>query len=451
MTAGLLLDQLSELSRSDNAGASHAAVYGLLAQLHRSLEAGHEADRARARQLMFDFHDVECGWSLFLGSALWRNVGGGPAEFTNIWNFARFSGTPGKTSRLDPAVHLAIASSALGGSSSAARYILIGNLLRLSHRYGAAEDSYLEGIARNPGDPFLKFRLADLYLATYRAAQAEALLRQLKANYPYAREMMFLDPPTLPAMPTMFGELACGVVPLVCMVAADPVYVDRYAARYASSLRTQASAPVHLHLHVISDSAAPPDDEIFTRVGPALQGATLTHRALQFGQANDNWRKAVYACERFLILAELLEKYQRPVLVSDIDVVVQRDPLALLAALDGYDLGYTTFRNTNEAWERYAATVLLVQPSARAIDFFRRAVSLVLGILRSHPQPWFVDQIVLFRLIEAAYADCRVRYLENILGEIDTPGNTAWFGILHGSWQAVNHNTSNQQQEAANA
>lgn len=413
--------------------ANYRKVYDLLGA---SLASGwDDAQGDMAQRLIADTSRFECVWALTLLMMRWQSGKQSAADFLNLWNTARFAGIPVEYSQLAIDTHLTLGRQLMATWPSSVPYILVGNLLRLSLQFSQAQDVYLAGLLRHPDDPFLKLRLADLYLATYQMESAQRLLRQLQPRYPYAREMMFLDHAPGPALASVFGPQDAGAADMVCFVAADPGYLQRYALEYGRSLRQFAGHKVHAHIHVVREAEHEMPAALVDAMGQVLGSATLTQRTLRFDNANPNWIKAMYASERFLVVAELLEKYNKPVLVSDIDVLFLRDPTALLARLGDHDFMYTNFRNTNEAWERYAATVMLIRPTPASIAFFKRMAAMVLSTLQTHPQPWFVDQIALFRLIEDGAEGCRPLFVDQLLGEGDTVASTAYFKILHASWQ----------------
>ena len=73
----------------------------------------------------------------------------------------------------------------------------------------------------------------------------------------------------------------------------------------------------------------------------------------------------------------------------------------------------------------------MVRPTPAAIAFFQRLSGMVIALLNAHPQPWFVDQIAIFRLIEEGLTPAKCVHLELLL--TDTPSMTGFFRILHGS------------------
>ena len=52
-----------------------------------------------------------------------------------------------------------------------------------------------------------------------------------------------------------------------------------------------------------------------------------TERTVPLAGATANQRSALFASERFLFLAEMLAKYNKPLLVTDIDVECIKNPM----------------------------------------------------------------------------------------------------------------------------
>ena len=374
----------------------------------------------------------ECAWALLLASVLWRNGVQSPGDFENHRQFAQFAACSKKFTRLPKVRHLELAQAAVGEFPSPAVFVWLGNAHRFLHHTAQAEEAYLAGLHSYPADPFLKLRLADLYLATYKIEPAHLLLKQLQPNFPYAREMLFIAPAHVRAkIPEVFPQIAVSEKAMVWLVAADPAYLQKYARPWLASVQQITGNALQLHIHAVGDHATRLAEPLRSEL---IQSATLTERRVDLQAASPNQRKALFSCERFLFLAEMLEKYQKPILVTDIDVECVRDPCELLGRMGDADLGYTNFRNTLEAWERYAATALIFRPTEAAIAFCRRLADLLVSALDSHAQPWFIDQIALFRLLEEFPMGVKTCFLENILTETTPLAPSGYFRILHGSW-----------------
>ena len=378
---------------------------------------------------------TEAVWGLLAGLALWKSGGRTFADFSNVWMFSRFSGIQSQFNPYPAIEHLRRVETWSPDRAGPALYIIRGNAYRQLHRYSDAESAYLEGIEHFPADPFLKFRLVDLCLMTYQLGRARALLAGLRASYPYALEMMFSLPvPEAAIAPqNVLPDLSAENAEFVWLVAADPVYAEKYAVKFARTVAAQTHGSAHVHFHVVRDADTPPPAAVIEAV-KALVPMVSTERTVPLSGATPNQRSALFASERFLFLAELLAKYNKPLLVTDIDVECLKNPAELFQRLGDGDIGLTRFRVVRDAWDKYPATAIVIRPTSAAIEFFQKLSGMIITLLNNHPQPWFVDQVALYRLIEEGLTPAKVVLLEHILTDTE-PSAPAFFRILHGSWQ----------------
>ena len=399
------------------------------------------SDSNALKQLMVSCATTEPIWGLLLGLHLWQLGCTNAADFHNVWNCSRYAGIQSRFSNLNATEHLANSTTlyaSVNGSISAAQYITAGNAYRQLHRYSEAECTYLQGLDVCVDDPFLKFRLVDLWLMTYQHDRAKQLLSSLRSRFPYAVEMLFqhpvLDGTQGPA--DQLPDLKAEVANYIWLVAADPVYTERYGERLANSIATARQtipelSQLYLHLHVVNQPDKPTPVDVINRMN-ALLPLISTQRTLNLDAATENQRSAVFASERFIFLAEILAKYNKPILVTDIDVECLQDPYPLFSKMGDADIGYTRFHTVRDAWDKYPATVLLFKPTHAAIDLCKQLSGMIINLLKNHPHPWFVDQVALFRLIEEGLTPAKFVYLKHILTDTDSPN--AYFRILHGSW-----------------
>lgn len=404
-------------------------------------------------RLMVGCSTTEPVWSLLLGMCLWNSGRQTPHDFQNIWDCSRFAGIRSRFSAKDAEAHLAGVATSYGGHrltlDNWAPFIVRGNALRQLHRYADAESAYLHGLDVCPDNPFLKFRLVDLWLMTYQLDRAKQMLASLRPSFGFALEMLFQIPvPNEVAVSSsQLPALDPGERDYVWVVAADPVYIERYAQGWARSVadtldKGENSKPLRkplLHVHVLHPNGATGTDSgTDSRLAACLSAIAnllptkATQRSLDLSQASPNQRKAVFASERFLFLAEMLTKYQRPILVTDIDVECIQDPSNLFERMEGADIGYTRFTTVRDAWDKYPATALLFKPTEAAIGFCRHLAAMMTVLIQQHPQPWFVDQVALYRMIEEGRSAAKLILLENILTDSESP--VACFRTLHGSW-----------------
>ena len=413
------------------------------ARLHLAIkevvQKGETIDRLES--MMVAAANVEPVWALQAGLALWSAGHQQSHDFHNIWNCSRYAGIQSRFSSLTAQVHLDNIDTLYGSghtdadSPSLTSFIIRGNALRQMHRYGEAESAYLHGLVIYPDDPFLKFRLIDLWLMTHQHNRATELLASLRPRYPDALEMLFALPVSDAAIgpDKIMPELDADGADFIWLVAADPVYLQRYGVRLAQGVvRQRGETRVKLHVHVVTEPDKPAPTDVL-EVMATLIPMHVTQRQLDLKTASTSQRKALFASERFLFLAEMLAKYQRPMLVTDIDVECLQNPFPLFWQMGDADIAHTRFAIVRDAWDRYPATALLFRPTEAAITFCKRLSGMIITLLNSHTNPWFVDQVALFRLIEGGLTPGKLTYLEYLL--TDTASPQAYFRILHGSWQ----------------
>lgn len=170
----------------------------------------------------------------------------------------------------------------------------------------------------------------------------------------------------------------------VFFAAADEAYVDLYARWYALSVLKYGDVPALIVVHVIGGMGKLA--EIAARVGiddDRLVFAADTFdatKALATGcfDAPPKGRAekpiAHYQCVRFIRLGALLAHLERPVFVSDIDLILQRGVADLLDRTAGADVVFNENTENWNAGSRLTANLLQVNPTpgARTLLAFLR-------------------------------------------------------------------------------
>lgn len=170
----------------------------------------------------------------------------------------------------------------------------------------------------------------------------------------------------------------------VFFAAADEAYVDLYARWYALSVLKYGDVPALIVVHVIGGIGKLA--EIAARVGiddDRLVFASDTFdaaKALATGcfDAPPKGRAekpiAHYQCVRFIRLGALIEHLERPVFVSDIDLILQRGVADLLDRTAGADVVFNENTENWNAGSRLTANLLQVNPTpgARTLLAFLR-------------------------------------------------------------------------------
>ncbi|MES2341779.1 MAG: FkbM family methyltransferase [Pseudomonadota bacterium] len=161
----------------------------------------------------------------------------------------------------------------------------------------------------------------------------------------------------------------------VFFAAADETYVDLYARWYALSVLKYSDVPSLIVIHVIGGAerlaeiavAVGIGDERLIFAGDAFDAAAVTTKVYDAPPKGFIPRPvAHFQCVRFLRLGALLARLERPVFVSDIDLILQRGVADLLARGAGADVMFNENELSLNAGSRLTANLLRVNPTPNA-------------------------------------------------------------------------------------
>jgi hypothetical protein len=188
----------------------------------------------------------------------------------------------------------------------------------------------------------------------------------------------------------------------------------RYFARFASDLCRGYEAlglREPLHFHVIQA-----DDASFA----LFADLKARHPALTLGLSREPagpWSHPVYySCVRFLVMEELIVRYDRPVLAMDADIVPKLKPDVFVGQAKGADFAcFATGRI--EPASAYQASVMYFSTSARTREFVSLLRNFVLAKMDLPPVlSWMLDQAALYSVM-AMLAEDRPDFTFRNLGE----------------------------------
>jgi hypothetical protein len=384
---------------------------------------------------------TEALWGLLLGQILWKCGSKSISDFTNIWAFSRYAAIDSKHSPYSAYIQLKITESFPKIQPGPSLYIVRGNALRQLQRYSESEKAYNEGIALFPENPFLKFRLVDLYLITRQLQSAKDLLLSLRDKYPFALEMMFTFPTSSSVnsyQGNFFPKLSANDFSMVWMVSADPIYINKYALEFARSISINKNCNLLLHIHIIRDHQSVTNYIILDEIKKIIP-LVISERIVDLKNLTNNQKSAIFASERFLIISELLIKYKKPILVTDIDVQCLKCPMLIFNQIIGHDIGITKFNSMVEAWDLYPATCIFFKPTIDSINFSQRLAELIVMLINTNIRPWFVDQISLYRIIEENNIKISIFLIEKLLTLNDIKNPNSFLKIF----QASSNNNGN--------
>ena len=201
---------------------------------------------------------------------------------------------------------------------------------------------------------------------------------------------------------------------VVFFVAADPVYVTRHARRYISTIFNNCDVPYMIVIHVIGGmnrlgalaQTIGIDDSHLVLSADTFNPATIQRVTCSIVataptcQATRDLSLVVnYQSARFLWLGYMLEQFSLPVIVTDIDQLLQRGVRDMLTQFARTDVVlHETFGNDNMA-DRLVANLLLVKPTDNGksfAQFLRHYLNLALQQAEKEGVgAYFLDQIAL--------------------------------------------------------
>ncbi len=189
-----------------------------------------------------------------------------------------------------------------------------------------------------------------------------------------------------------------------------------YARRFARDLVASLAPEDALHLHVVDPDAGTMAllDELAALAGPGRFGGS-TSRDPHYGTPT------AYACARYHAGPLLLERYQRPIVMVDVDLRLGARFGMLDVARPDYDFG--CFRTTRrEPASVYSAILMVFTPTEPGIAFLRAlGLFCLYGLkLPYFSYTWLLDQAALYSLghhFALTRPDFRFRVLNRHGGE----------------------------------
>ncbi len=186
--------------------------------------------------------------------------------------------------------------------------------------------------------------------------------------------------------------------------AADESYVDLYARWYVRSILKHSDVPCLIVVHVIGGSGRLPAiarsvgiaDERLIFTADGFDAAAVTTRCYDAPPKGQIARPvAHFQSVRFQRLGALLANLNRPVFVSDIDLLLQRGVADLLERCAEDDVVLNENEVTTNAGARLTANLVLVNPTANAQTFLGFLRGYLEGKLAGAEVTRWIDQVAL--------------------------------------------------------
>ncbi|THD80511.1 MAG: hypothetical protein E7812_07195 [Phenylobacterium sp.] len=188
----------------------------------------------------------------------------------------------------------------------------------------------------------------------------------------------------------------------IFFAAADEAYVDLYARWYALSVRRYADVPFLVVIHVIGGrgqlqriaSTVGVEDERLVFTADAFEAGAVTTRCYDAPPKGLIEKPVAHLqCVRFQRLGALLAKLERPVFVSDIDIILQRGVADLLDAQGHVDLVLNENELTFNPGSRLTANLLLVNPTEHGRAFVAALAAYLDEMLTRPTVTRWIDQV----------------------------------------------------------
>ena len=200
----------------------------------------------------------------------------------------------------------------------------------------------------------------------------------------------------------------------VVLVSCNPAYARKYGLPFLRSYAEHAAPDHLLHIHIPDPDARIVDELRRTARDAGLRALSISTESSPFAAEEAQQRKAYYACARLLHLPYWLESYRVPMLVLDVDFIVETSLDVLFTAAAGHDVGLNARVPKDSPWLDVIANVIVANPTAAARRYFLAVGGYAYEQLRREPRAWLVDQAALFcvlRMFERFAEPPAVRWL----------------------------------------
>ncbi len=180
--------------------------------------------------------------------------------------------------------------------------------------------------------------------------------------------------------------------PPVVLCCADAKYFHRYSVAQILSLH-ETSPGLDIHIHVVD----PVEDTLSDceRLRAICSSRKVTF-SFEHGDARRRMLQRVYyACVRYCVAAELRRRTNRPIIVTDADLLVRKDLNVLLSACASSDVALVSFP-FNMFANRFSAALVALQSTSAADRFAAHVEAMTVQNLFGPTPTWLLDQAALY-------------------------------------------------------
>jgi tetratricopeptide (TPR) repeat protein len=334
--------------------------------------------------------------------AAWRLTPTDPTRRSNLWQLLTHLSEAADVARFQ-------------GRDDCVGLVALGNALRRDGQGLRAERAYRRALERFPEVSFTLSRLACLCAEQHRLEEADALFQQAAERHdgrdavtrtaPAFLQSLRQGPPATGIRATIQEGAGTTNRPLVVYASCDGGYAVKFLPSMVRSILEDSALDCAVAVHLIN-----PDSQAEGVVAGLIAhyGADrfiILRETIDLSAMGSN-AKTYYACSRFLVLPDLMLRWNRPILMLDVDLLAVRDLNPLLACSSQSDLGMMSHALKRlDIWSLLYADVLHIQPTPgawRFLDLTRRYIQHFLA--RGLPY-WFLDQAAMAAVHLAGFAD----------------------------------------------
>lgn len=324
--------------------------------------------------------------------AAWRLTPADQTRRSNLWQLLTHFGDAGDVTRFQ-------------GREDCIGLVALGNALRRDGQALRAERAYRRALELYPEVSFTLSRLACLCAEQHRLEEADALFQEAAERHggrdavtrtdPAFLQSLREAPPPAGIRATIQEGAGAAARPLVVYACCDAVYARKFLPTMVRSIAEDSGLDCAIALHLVNPDA---EAEATVAALAATHGADrfiILRETVDLSPLGDN-AKTYYACSRFLVLPDLLVRWQRPVLMLDVDLLAIRDLNPLLATSARSDLGMMSHALKRlDIWSLLYADVLHIRPTTRALRFLDLTRRYIRHFLDRGLPVWFLDQAAL--------------------------------------------------------
>ncbi len=201
----------------------------------------------------------------------------------------------------------------------------------------------------------------------------------------------------------------------VVYVGCNADYFCKYGVVFVNSYAANSAVGNALHLHIIDphERFNQALSDVARRL-PTLNLVVTTERAPLDAAADPGNTRTYYASARFIQLAGLLAHYRKPMLMFDVDAIVEAPLDRLLDHVGDRDLGLVLREPVDSPWLDIIAYIVGARPTPAALEYLRRVRGYILHFLQRRQMPWGLDQTALY---------CALKMMQRF----DKTPRVAWF------------------------